>query len=353
MCSENTNTNFPSANASERDLSKHSFANSLNCRNLFNFTAFPKYSKSTSMPQLSALSEKSCPEIIIHNLNPNAAIFYPKENFSLNHNSCGFIPQTNYTRKTQFEGVPFCEQFSPEKENSKSRKKNEILDLCVFANTLGGATGNQNTPKCPLMPIDNSYGIQDLSTPEFSEFSELDNADCTINSFSPCVLNSSTPVVSNVSNISDTNMGETIANDSFHSSSISINDILSNISNESAQNTADNAIAILNDIRKKYVNNVLIGHLNVNAIANKFDALKIIIANRLDVLVLVETKLDDSFPEQQFKIEGYKKPYRYDRNFNGGGVLIYVRKDIPSIQLKKHNFTKNRSLVHRNQFKEM
>ena len=191
------------------------------------------------------------------------------------------------------------------------------------------------------MQIDNSPGIQDLSTPGFSELSELDNADCTMNYVSPCVLNSSTPVASNASKITDTKMRESIANDSFGSASTSINDILSNGSNESAQHTSDNAIAILNDIRTKYVNNILIGHLNINAIANKFDALKVIIANRLDVLVLVETKLDDSFPEQQFKIDGYKKPYRYDRNSNGGGVLIYVRKDIPSIQLKKHNFTKN------------
>ena len=49
----------------------------------------------------------------------------------------------------------------------------------------------------------------------------------------------------------------------------------------------------------------------------------------------------DSFPEKQFIIQGYTKPYRLDRNSNGGGVLIYVRKDIPSKQLKIHEFSKN------------
>ena len=53
----------------------------------------------------------------------------------------------------------------------------------------------------------------------------------------------------------------------------------------------------------------------------------------------MKTKLDDSFPENQFIIEGYTKPYRLD--CNSGGVLIYIRKDIPSKQLKKHNFSKN------------
>ena len=35
------------------------------------------------------------------------------------------------------------------------------------------------------------------------------------------------------------------------------------------------------------------------------------------------------------------EPYRLDRNRDGGGVLIYVREDIPSKLLTKHNFTKN------------
>ena len=39
-------------------------------------------------------------------------------------------------------------------------------------------------------------------------------------------------------------------------------------------------------------------------------------------------------------INGYKEPYRLDRNRRGGGVIIYVREDIPSKELKKHNFTK-------------
>ena len=66
-----------------------------------------------------------------------------------------------------------------------------------------------------------------------------------------------------------------------------------------------------------------------------------IIEDRLDILVLLETKLDDRFPEKQFIIEGYTKPYMFDRNIRGGGVLVYVRMGIPSKQLKKHKFSKN------------
>ena len=44
-----------------------------------------------------------------------------------------------------------------------------------------------------------------------------------------------------------------------------------------------------------------------------------------DVLVITEAKTDSTFPLNQFPIQGYLKPYRFDRNRNGGGVFMYVR----------------------------
>ena len=35
-------------------------------------------------------------------------------------------------------------------------------------------------------------------------------------------------------------------------------------------------------------------------------------------------------------IDGYSEPYRFDRNKNGGGVLIYTREGIPSKLLAHH-----------------
>ena len=45
--------------------------------------------------------------------------------------------------------------------------------------------------------------------------------------------------------------------------------------------------------------------------------------------MISETKIDNSFPTMQFHIEGYCI-YRLDRNKYGGGILVYVREDIPS-----------------------
>ena len=110
--------------------------------------------------------------------------------------------------------------------------------------------------------------------------------------------------------------------------------------NES-KSCADDVVRNLNNIRLKYAKNVIIGHLNINSLSNKFDALCYIIKGKLDILVIGETKLDDTFTEKQFMMNGFKKPYRLDRNHAGGGVMIYVREDIPSRELTKHNLSKN------------
>ena len=43
-----------------------------------------------------------------------------------------------------------------------------------------------------------------------------------------------------------------------------------------------------------------------------------------------ETKTDMSFPTSQFVIQGFAAPFRLDRTNTDGGILVYVRNDIPS-----------------------
>ena len=51
--------------------------------------------------------------------------------------------------------------------------------------------------------------------------------------------------------------------------------------------------------------------------------------------------LDHTFHTNQFLIDGFSPPFRLDRNSRGGGVMIYVRNDIPCRELKSHNVTDN------------
>ena len=52
--------------------------------------------------------------------------------------------------------------------------------------------------------------------------------------------------------------------------------------------------------------------------------------------MLSETKLDDTYTTNQFRIEGFSSPFRADRNAHGGGLPIYVRDNIPSKILYSH-----------------
>ena len=88
----------------------------------------------------------------------------------------------------------------------------------------------------------------------------------------------------------------------------------------------------IENIRSKNPNRLIIAQLNINSLRYKFDSLVEILRSNVDILLISETKIDSSFPTAQFKIEGYTT-YRLDRNSNGGGILLYVREDIPSTLL--------------------
>ena len=47
------------------------------------------------------------------------------------------------------------------------------------------------------------------------------------------------------------------------------------------------------------------------------------------------TKLEETFPAAQSSLQGFCDPYRFDRNRNGGGIMLYIREDIPSRLIKE------------------
>ena len=55
-----------------------------------------------------------------------------------------------------------------------------------------------------------------------------------------------------------------------------------------------------------------------------------LIKGNIDIFLVSETKIDDSFPTSQFLIPGFSPPLRLDRNSYGGGLLLYVRDEIPA-----------------------
>ena len=84
-------------------------------------------------------------------------------------------------------------------------------------------------------------------------------------------------------------------------------------------------------IRKRLIT----AQFNINSLRNKFDSLVRILHNNLDIQWISETEIDSSLPTAQFLIDGYTA-YRLDRNSNGGGILFYIREDIPYTLLNSH-----------------
>ena len=85
----------------------------------------------------------------------------------------------------------------------------------------------------------------------------------------------------------------------------------------------------IKDLRNQNPFRVIIGHININSIRNKFEPLVSFINNNLDILMISETKIDDIFPDPQFLIEGCYI------------ILLYIREDIPSKRIKKSHLTRH------------
>ena len=116
---------------------------------------------------------------------------------------------------------------------------------------------------------------------------------------------------------------------------------INNIDNTSGQaiSNDDNAdeleLSELVSFYKNNLKNLKIGHLNINSIRHKFQPLaQALNKGMLDILSIQESKLDNSFPMAQFSINGYKC-YRKDVTCNCGGLLIYVRSDLPQRRLQE------------------
>ena len=76
----------------------------------------------------------------------------------------------------------------------------------------------------------------------------------------------------------------------------------------------------------------------MNSVRNKFDIMKPILLDDIDIFMVTETKLDYSFPASQCNVEGFSTPFILDRNKNGGGIIFYIRSYIIASTLTSFTF---------------
>ena len=72
---------------------------------------------------------------------------------------------------------------------------------------------------------------------------------------------------------------------------------INRVNKTSSEDTLNNDT--LNEICKKNPNCIIIAHLNIILIQTKFEMLREVMGNRIDILLISETKLDDTFPLSQ------------------------------------------------------
>ena len=88
-------------------------------------------------------------------------------------------------------------------------------------------------------------------------------------------------------------------------------------------------------LRRQHPGNLVVSYININSVQNKFEELRLILDRGLiDCLFVAETKLNDSHTTARFQVANYHLYRKDNKHDNGGGLLCYIRSDIPSREEK-------------------
>ena len=77
-------------------------------------------------------------------------------------------------------------------------------------------------------------------------------------------------------------------------------------SDKSINDASPDRLSEIKNLRLRNVNKVVISNVNINLLLKKFEQLKELM---MYVLVITETKLNDSFPTSQFLMKGLEEPF--------------------------------------------
>ena len=82
------------------------------------------------------------------------------------------------------------------------------------------------------------------------------------------------------------------------------------------------------NLKLRNLNRLIFGQININSIRHKFGLLFSLVSNNIDVLLISETKIDNTFPVGQFCVPEYSVPFRLDCTGSGGGIMLYVKEHV-------------------------
>ena len=276
-------------------------------------------------------------QIIVNdsNLNPKAKAFHPSfpKNISMDSELNPLISPFDTAKLAVLHCDSRCCMLNPNAKtfvpHSFVRKK---VDVSNKISTEEIQTDNSNF----LLDFNTSLNNQNLPTTAFSEFSENLNfsnnqseTNMSLLDATPCVNEISTPQLSEVDPYENPKLLVSLppyfilfcnilcallyvcictpirsSHDSFNNNKCNMSTPLEK-ENMSYIDDDRDPYKLLKSIKVSNVNRLVIGQLNINSLRNKFEALKLIIGQNIDILFITESKLDETFPKAEFHIDGY------------------------------------------------
>ena len=110
----------------------------------------------------------------------------------------------------------------------------------------------------------------------------------------------------------------------------------SNLSFSSSNNDCKEPVRfIVKSLRSNHPQKIIIGHININSIRYKFDILKPMLTEVLDILMISETKVNDSFPEAQFYTQKQPPSGVLRKRCFGNMQQVYRRTHMPKCNFNK------------------
>ena len=114
-----------------------------------------------------------------------------------------------------------------------------------------------------------------------------------------------------------------------------------------SQEYEKNINVTLNWLRHSHLNNIIFSYLNINSSRNKFGDLDKVVDGNIDIVCIAETKLDESFPNDQFVYQYNQSKYTvlYCITENKGGLMVFVKSHIPSRSLNDFKIPSNVRII--------
>ena len=120
------------------------------------------------------------------------------------------------------------------------------------------------------------------------------------------------------------------------------------LKNSSGQMESEKPNVVFSELMANNSERLIFAQINKNGIDHKFQSLVSIIKNKVDIIMISETKVDDSYPINQFQIEGYSSPFQLDSDSHGGGIMIYLPGYLPCKRIESFLLPNNVEVIEMN-----